>query len=141
MNFSKEVQSLEQLPATASWLLQHWDGRVLAIEGPMGAGKTTFIKALCAKMGIMDKVSSPTFSLVNEYFSSDHGSVYHFDFYRLEHEEEALDMGLDDYLSSGNYCFMEWPEKISGLLPESYDRLCISVKDGIRIFELNITER
>ncbi|MEQ9261659.1 MAG: tRNA (adenosine(37)-N6)-threonylcarbamoyltransferase complex ATPase subunit type 1 TsaE [Owenweeksia sp.] len=141
MIIRREIRELVQLPATARWLLQHWEGKVLAIEGSMGAGKTTFIQALCAEMGVRDKVSSPTFSLVNEYFSSKYGSVYHFDFYRLQRDEEALDMGLDDYLDSGNYCFMEWPEKISNILPRVYDRLSIHVKDGIRIFELNITER
>ncbi len=141
MIIRREIRELVQLPDTARWLLQHWEGKVLAIEGSMGAGKTTFIQALCAEMGVRDKVSSPTFSLVNEYFSSKYGSVYHFDFYRLQHDEEALDMGLDDYLDSGNYCFMEWPEKISNILPQAYDRLSIRVKDGIRIFELNITER
>ncbi|HAD97761.1 MAG TPA: tRNA (adenosine(37)-N6)-threonylcarbamoyltransferase complex ATPase subunit type 1 TsaE [Cryomorphaceae bacterium] len=140
MVISREVKNTGELPDAARWLLQNWKGQVLAIEGEMGAGKTTFIQSLCREMGVEDKVSSPTFSLVNEYYSPSYGSLYHFDFYRLEDENEALDMGVEDYLYSGNYCFMEWAEKISNLLPDTYDRLRISVKQGIRIFELNITE-
>ena len=140
MIISREVKNIGDLANAARWLLENWKGRVLAIEGEMGAGKTTFIQSLCREMEVEDKVSSPTFSLVNEYYSPKYGALYHFDFYRLNDEDEALDMGVEDYLSSGNYCFMEWAGKISNLLPDRYDRLLISVKQGIRTFELNITE-
>ena len=94
--------------------------KVFAFDGPMGAGKTTFIKKLCEEMGTMDVVNSPTFAIVNVYDVEQpyHGEVYHFDCYRLKELREALDLGAEEYLYSGNYCFIEWPEKIKALLPE-----------------------
>lgn len=128
----------DALVNVAKWLLESMEGnKLVALQGDMGAGKTTFIKTLCKYMEVEDEVNSPTFSLVNEYYSSKYGSIYHFDFYRLKDEEEALDMGLDDYLYSGCYCFMEWPEKIRNLIPDECQRLEIDVKDGVRIFKLN----
>ncbi len=140
MAFYREVERIEDLAEAAHWLLESWPGRILAVEGEMGVGKTTFIKVLCKTLGVTDRVSSPTYSLVNEYFSTTEGPVYHFDFYRLEDPSEALDMGLEDYLDSGHYCFMEWPEKVENLLPDDCDRLKITVNNGIRIFELNTAE-
>ena len=90
--------------------------RIFLFYGSMGAGKTTFIKALCEALGVTDTTSSPTFSIVNEY-DSPQRPVYHFDFYRLRDEQEAFDMGYEEYLYSGHYCFIEWPEKIPNLLP------------------------
>jgi tRNA threonylcarbamoyladenosine biosynthesis protein TsaE len=90
--------------------------KTIAFYGEMGAGKTTFIKAICKELGVTDTVSSPTFSIVNEY-SSPNGSVYHFDFYRIKSQAEALDIGYEDYIDSGQYCLIEWPEKIPDLLP------------------------
>ena len=90
--------------------------KTIAFYGEMGAGKTTFIKAICEELGVTDTVSSPTFSIVNEY-SSPNGSVYHFDFYRIKSQAEALDIGYEDYIDSGQYCLIEWPEKIPDLLP------------------------
>ena len=94
--------------------------KVFAFDGPMGAGKTTFIKKLCEEMGTMDVVNSPTFAIVNVYDVEQpyRGEVYHFDCYRLKELREALDLGAEEYLYSGNYCFIEWPEKIKALLPE-----------------------
>ena len=94
--------------------------RVFAFDGPMGAGKTTFIKKLCEEMGTMDVVNSPTFAIVNVYDVEQpyRGEVYHFDCYRLKDIREAMDLGAEEYLYSGNYCFIEWPEKIEALLPE-----------------------
>ena len=94
--------------------------KVFAFDGPMGAGKTTFIKKLCEEMGTMDVVNSPTFAIVNVYDVEQpyRGEVYHFDCYRLTELREALDLGAEEYLYSGNYCFIEWPEKIEALLPE-----------------------
>lgn len=94
--------------------------KVFAFDGPMGAGKTTFIKKLCEEMGTIDVVNSPTFAIVNVYDVEQpyRGEVYHFDCYRLKDIREALDLGAEEYLYSGNYCFIEWPEKIEALLPE-----------------------
>ena len=95
----------------------------------MGAGKTTLIKSLCEKLGVNDSVTSPTFSIVNEYKGAD-GPVYHFDFYRLKDQNEALDMGYEEYFYSGNYCFIEWPEKIANLIPDSFTGVRIHVSDA-----------
>lgn len=88
---------------------------VFLLEGDLGAGKTTLVKAICKELGVADEVSSPTFSIVNQYDYPD-GALYHFDFYRLKQEEEAYDIGFDEYLDSGNKCFIEWPDKVSGIL-------------------------
>lgn len=111
--------SVDQLPAIAADLLrEHADERVFAFFGPMGAGKTTFIQAVCEVLGVTDKVTSPTFAIINEYFDRDEQSVYHFDFYRIKNIIEAMDIGYEVYFFSGRYCFIEWPEKIIELLPE-----------------------
>ena len=110
------------------------DRTVFAFFGGMGAGKTTFIKAVCQQMGVTeDMVSSPTFAIVNEYEGS-RGSIYHFDFYRIRQISEAVNMGFDDYLYSGNLCFIEWPELVEPLLPEDTVRVTIEEQpDGSRI--------
>lgn len=111
------MDHISQLPDVAKALLEHaGDKTVWAIYGEMGAGKTTLIKALCDVLGVIDQTSSPTFALVNEY-DSPGGAIYHFDFYRIQSEQEALDMGYEEYFYSGAYCFVEWPEKIPSLLP------------------------
>ena len=108
------------MPRAAKDLLASFpDERIFAFYGKMGAGKTTFIKSICEFMGTDDPVTSPTFSIVNEYNTSK-GIVYHFDFYRIKDQKEALDIGLEEYLYSQNYCFMEWPEKVDQLLPENF---------------------
>lgn len=113
------------------------DRTVFAFFGGMGAGKTTFIKAVCQQMGVTeDMVSSPTFAIVNEYEGSS-GSIYHFDFYRIRQISEAVNMGFDDYLYSGNLCFIEWPELVEPLLPEDTVRVIIEEQpDGSRILSM-----
>ncbi len=112
------VANTECLPAAAAWLIENaGDKRVFVFQAPMGAGKTTFIKAICAYLQVEDSTSSPTFSIVNEYHS-ENGPIYHFDFYRLKSEQEAFDLGYEEYFYSGDYCFIEWPEKIPNLIPE-----------------------
>lgn len=106
---------------------------VVAFSGAMGAGKTTLIKSLCKKMGVLGHVSSPTFSLVNEYESESGETIFHFDFYRIKSIDEALDMGIEDYLLSGNLCLIEWPEKIDSLLDNDYTHISIEVNNGSRI--------
>jgi len=93
--------------------------KIFLFHGQMGAGKTTLIKALCTALGTNENISSPTFSIVNEYLLPK-GKIYHFDFYRLKNQTEALDMGYEEYFYSGEYCFIEWPEKIADLLPKHY---------------------
>jgi tRNA threonylcarbamoyladenosine biosynthesis protein TsaE len=121
------IEHSSDLPAAAGELLgQNAKSRIFLFYGEMGSGKTTFIKAICQALGVTDMVSSPTFSIVNEYRSPS-GPVYHFDFYRLKRENEALDLGYEDYLSSGNYCFIEWPEKISSLLPQDVIKIHMEI--------------
>ncbi len=105
------------------------DEKVVLFYGEMGAGKTTFIKEICKELGVSESVTSPTYSIVNQYIGVDI-EVYHFDFYRLKNPYEALDIGLEEYLSSGNYCFIEWPEKIANLLPDNYVEINISIEDN-----------
>lgn len=120
-----KVSNLNDLPDVARKILEFaGDNRIFLFYGEMGAGKTTLIKALCSVLQVEDTVSSPTFSIVNEYFGSTE-SIYHFDFYRIKNETEAFDLGYEDYLYSGNYCLIEWPEKISNLLPSKFVELSL----------------
>ena len=112
-------QSPDELKPIAAALIEyHNDKRIFAFHGEMGAGKTTFIKIICEHLKVTDTVSSPTFAIVNEYLTKDSGSVYHFDLYRIKAWTEMLEIGYEDYFYSGNYCLLEWPEKIVNLLPE-----------------------
>lgn len=114
-----EVNTLSEINTAAQKILTEYPNNyIFLFYGSMGAGKTTLINALCEALGVKDHTSSPTFSIVNEY-DSDNGILYHFDFYRLKEETEALDMGYEDYFYSNRYCFVEWPEKIPNLLPEN----------------------
>jgi tRNA threonylcarbamoyladenosine biosynthesis protein TsaE len=104
--------------------------RIFAFYGSMGAGKTTFIKHICEALEVLDIVNSPTFAILNEYESPSNGDVYHFDFYRIKKEEEAMDIGFDDYVYSGNFCLIEWPELIDNLLPEKFVKVEIEVNEA-----------
>lgn len=127
------IFSLDEINDVAQQILAQNPNKVILFHGEMGVGKTTLIKALANKLGVNDVTSSPTFSLVNEYQTTDNQTVYHFDFYRLNKEMEALDMGADEYLYSGNWCFIEWAEKISSLIPESHSTITINLlADGNR---------
>ncbi|WP_417603559.1 tRNA (adenosine(37)-N6)-threonylcarbamoyltransferase complex ATPase subunit type 1 TsaE [Owenweeksia hongkongensis] len=134
MMLSKISHSLEDLQEMARWILDTIDEDVILLKGQMGAGKTTLIKAICKELEIEDEVSSPTYSLVNEYQSASGEIVYHFDLYRIDDESEALDMGIDEYLYSGSKCLIEWPEKISNLLPQDCATVEISVDGNDRNF-------
>ncbi len=118
---SIKMSSLADLPAAASVLLEEVrEEPIILFEGPMGAGKTTLIKELCRQMGVKENVSSPTFALVNEYEGADGNLIYHFDFYRINEEREALGIGALEYFDSGRTCLIEWPSMIPNLLPEHY---------------------
>ena len=124
------IKSLSDLPKVAQHIVSAFpDERIFLFYGEMGAGKTTLVNALCTALGVQEQTSSPTFSIVNEY-SSTQGTLYHFDFYRLKNEMEAYDMGYEEYFYSGNYCFVEWPEKIASLLPPSYVSVTIEVTES-----------
>ncbi len=107
---------------------------VFAFYGKMGAGKTTFIKAVCEELGVQDVINSPTFAIVNEYMDGEGEPIYHFDFYRIKNQQEVLDIGYEDYVYSGNVCFMEWPELIENLLPDDAVKVTIEEEeDGRRV--------
>ena len=125
--------SLNDLPLAAKQLLKFSPVKVIAFSGPMGSGKTTFIKAICNELGVTETVSSPTFALVNEYRSATGIPVYHFDFYRIKNENEARDIGCEEYFYSGNYCFVEWSEKILNLLPKEIVHVTIEVENETRL--------
>ncbi|MGE6352879.1 tRNA (adenosine(37)-N6)-threonylcarbamoyltransferase complex ATPase subunit type 1 TsaE [Flavobacterium sp. NPDC079362] len=127
------VFSLDQIQEVAEKILASNPKKIILFNGEMGVGKTTLIKQLCKSLGVEEATSSPTFSLVNEYYTTNNQIVYHFDFYRLNIETEALDMGVDDYLYSGNWCFIEWSEKIENLIPEEHSVVTIELMaDGKR---------
>ena len=139
MGFIFISENLKQLPQIAKEILeQSLSYKKFLFYGEMGLGKTTLIKELSLQLGVGDMVSSPTFSIVNEYTSSNNGKIYHFDFYRLKNEEEAFDIGWEEYLSGDNYCFIEWPEKIPNLIED--DMLAINMRlDGTkRVIEIII---
>jgi tRNA threonylcarbamoyladenosine biosynthesis protein TsaE len=127
------VFSLDEIDKVAQKILDQNPNKVILFNGNMGVGKTTLIKSLSQNLGVKGNTSSPTFSLVNEYQTNENQIVYHFDCYRLKSEVEALDMGIDDYLYSGNWCFIEWPEKIESLIPEKCSLISIeTLPNGLR---------
>ena len=128
------ISSLEDIDAAARLFVSAMgDNTVFAFYGSMGAGKTTFIKAICSAMGVRETVTSPTFAIVNEYGDADGCPVYHFDFYRIRKVSEAFDMGCEEYFNSGFPCFIEWPELIEDILPEDAVRIAMRVlPDGTR---------
>ena len=127
------VFTLDELELVAQKVIAQQPSKVILFHGEMGVGKTTLIKQLCKTLGVSSATSSPTFSLVNEYETIDNQVVYHFDFYRLKNEIEALDMGADDYFYSGNWCFIEWAEKIPNLIPDEHAVITIElVENGKR---------
>lgn len=132
----KRTYSIAELPEVAGMVLENTSSKTLLFYGSMGAGKTTLIKELAKKLGVQNNISSPTFSLVNEYaLSSD--KLYHFDFYRINDESEALDIGIEEYLASGHWNLIEWPEKIVGLLPQINTSIELTQNDnGTRTINL-----
>ena len=124
-----KIKDLEHIREAAQEFISHMgDHRVFAFYGSMGAGKTTFIKALCEELGVTDVVTSPTFAIVNEYTAADGGRIFHFDFYRIKKLEEVYDMGYEDYFYSDALCFIEWPELIDEVLPD--DAVKVTIKEN-----------
>ena len=128
---------LTDISTIAQLVINNAPNKVILFYGEMGVGKTTLIKEIVKQLGVDDVVSSPTFSLVNEYLSRQGESIYHFDFYRIKYEEEALDMGVDEYFDSNNWCFVEWPENIKNLVPLDAVKILLSLnEDGSRKIEI-----
>lgn len=135
-----KIESLAQIREAARQFIQAMDQHtVFALYGKMGAGKTTFVKAVCEELGVTDVINSPTFAIVNEYRADETGElIYHFDFYRIQKLEEVYDMGYEDYFYSGALCFIEWPELVEELLPGDAVRVTIEeMEDGTRQITLD----
>jgi len=131
---------LKDINLVIDFILKNITSKTLLFNGAMGSGKTTIIKSLVNRLGSTDNVSSPTFSIVNEYKLKE-STVYHFDFYRIENESEALDIGIEDYISKNNWCFLEWSEKIPNLIPINVNYINFKVlEDNTRTIELNLNE-
>ena len=128
---------LDQVPDIAKMILESVTNKTLLFYGEMGTGKTTLIKELIKQLGVMDIVNSPTFSLINEYLSPDGESIYHFDFYRIEDENEAYDIGIEEYFSNNSWCFIEWPGKVENLLPLGSVAIHLTINmDGTRNIQI-----
>ncbi|MBD8487669.1 tRNA (adenosine(37)-N6)-threonylcarbamoyltransferase complex ATPase subunit type 1 TsaE [Echinicola sp. CAU 1574] len=127
-------EDINELPSVAKEVIEDCKGvPVWVFKGDMGAGKTTLIKAIAKEFGVGDLVSSPSFSIINEYLNHEGKTFYHFDFYRIENQEEVLEIGVDEYFYSGNYCWIEWAEKIPDYLPEEFCLISIEVnEEGFR---------
>ena len=136
------IHSVNDIKQTAHSLLAYCKGySVFAFYGEMGVGKTTLIKAMCEELGVSDFTNSPSFALVNEYQTTEGKTIFHFDFYRIKSLEEALDMGYEEYVYSGNACLMEWPERITALLPNDCVKILITEnQDGARTVAVTLPE-
>lgn len=132
------IHTIDEIGEAASKFIDEMgENTVFAFYGKMGAGKTTFIKAVCEQLGVEDVINSPTFAIVNEYLDGKGNPIYHFDFYRIKREQEVLDIGYEDYVYSGNICFMEWPELIEDFLPEDVVKVVIEEDaDGGRVIRI-----
>jgi len=137
----KKNYTLNELPQIASDVIENSKDKVLLFFGEMGVGKTTLIKEIVKQLGVNDNVSSPTFSLVNEYHTVNNEKVFHFDFYRIEEEEEAMDMGIEEYFYSNSWCLVEWPNKVENLLPLNAVIITITANSNeLRTIELTNNE-
>ena len=132
--------NLKDISLAVDFIIKNTTSKTLLFNGVMGSGKTTLIKALVNRLGSTDNVSSPTFSIVNEY-KLNGSTIFHFDFYRIENEFEALDIGVEDYMSKNNWCFLEWAEKIPNLIPDNINYINFKLSDGNnRIIEIDLNE-
>ena len=135
MSMEIKIKSIEEIAVAAKeFVAAMGERKVFAFYGKMGAGKTTFIKAVCEELGVEDVINSPTFAIVNEYVDGQGEPIYHFDFYRIKNQQEVMDLGYEDYVYSGHVCFMEWPELIENLLPDDAVKVTIEEEiDGGRV--------
>lgn len=132
------VNHLSDLDSAAKELLAHCNPeKIFAFHGEMGVGKTTLIKSLCHQLGVSTPITSPSFSLINEYQNRDGEKIYHFDFYRIRNPSEAFDLGYEDYFYGPSYCFIEWPEKIQKLIPKSCVNIAMTEENGKRIIRIS----
>lgn len=136
-----EVETLSDLPIVALEILQlikKGESKIVALDGKMGAGKTTLIVQLLKQMNVEEDSSSPTFSIVNEHYSKEYGKIFHCDFYRLKNEHEAYDIGIEEIIHGNNWCFIEWPSQLGNLLPDSVVRIKIQDLEGRRLIDVEL---
>ncbi len=136
MVFNFNLATLANLEEVAQWVLKNAAHKVLVFNGEMGAGKTTLIKEICKQLQVQDAVSSPTYAIVNEYCTVRSERIFHFDFYRLNHESEASDFGVEEYLDSEDWCLLEWAEKITNLMPSQFTEINIALSGQARSYQL-----
>ncbi len=132
--YAKKVQELDEIAKAIVEVFEN--EKKIVFFGEMGVGKTTLIKSICKVLNVQDVVTSPTFSVVNEYQNKDGNSLYHFDFYRIKNQEELFDLGLEEYIYSDNYCFIEWPEKAKGLLSDNFIQIQMTKNKECRIIKV-----
>ena len=132
--YAKKVQELDEIAKAIVEVFEN--EKKIVFFGEMGVGKTTLIKYICKVLNVQDVVTSPTFSVVNEYQNKDGNSLYHFDFYRIKNQEELFDLGLEEYIYSDNYCFIEWPEKAEGLLSDNFVQVQMTKNKECRIIKV-----
>ena len=140
MELNFEINNENELDYISKEIIEKFKSKVFLFYGEMGVGKTAFIKSICRHLNVIDVVSSPTFSIVNEYINDQDEFVYHFDFYRTNNKNEIFDIGYEEYLFSDSFCFIEWPERLENLLPNKYLEIKMKLRDGnrvIRIKEIN----
>ena len=140
MELNFEINNENELDYISKEIIEKFKSKVFLFYGEMGVGKTTFIKSICKHLNVIDVVSSPTFSIVNQYVNDQDEFIYHFDFYRTNNKNEIFDIGYEEYLFSDSFCFIEWPERLDNLLPNKYLEIKMKLRDGnrvIRIKEIN----
>ena len=140
MELNFEINNENELDFISKEIIENFKSKVFLFYGEMGVGKTAFIKSICKHLNVLDVVSSPTFSIVNQYVNDQDEFMYHFDFYRTNNKNEIFDIGYEEYLFSDSFCFIEWPERLDNLLPNKYLEIKMKLRDGnriIRIKEIN----
>ena len=140
MELNFEINNVNELDFISKEIIENFKSKVFLFYGEMGVGKTAFIKSICKHLNVIDVVSSPTFSIVNQYVNDQDEFMYHFDFYRTNNKNEIFDIGYEEYLFSDSFCFIEWPERLENLLPNQYLEIKMKLRDGnreIKIKEIN----
>ena len=136
MDLNFVVKNESELDDVSKKIFETFKSKVFLFYGEMGVGKTAFVKSLCRQLDVVDIVSSPTFSIVNQYLNKSDENIYHFDFYRTNNKEEIFDIGYEEYIYSSSYCFIEWPERVEGLLPISFVKIDMKLKENDRYIQI-----
>ena len=136
MELNFEINNENELDFISKEIIENFKSKVFLFYGEMGVGKTAFIKSICKHLNVIDVVSSPTFSIVNQYVNDQDEFIYHFDFYRTNNKNEIFDIGYEEYLFSDSFCFIEWPERLDNLLPNKYLEIKMKLRDGNRVIKI-----